>query len=150
MTNYTYKTMMWSIRSAGIAGVALSGVVIGSITPARADDFGSKADGFLRKRDKDAAQANNWVNVIVAVKGGVRSSQQDTIKGFGSVYQQLPLVDAVAVRIPMGRLHSLANLPFVTHVSEDAVTQKSDEFTVNSSGAGAAFAQYGLTGTGMS
>src|SRR5207237_117996 len=65
------------------------------------------------------------------------------------VYKRLPLIHAVAVRLPAGRLANLANLPFVKRVSEDVVMRKTDEFTVGATGADAAFQQYGATGSGV-
>src|SRR5439155_23073729 len=66
-----------------------------------------------------------------------------------AVYQRLPLIHAVAVRVPAGRLPNLAQLPFVKRVSEDVVVTKRDEFTVGSSGADVAFQQYNATGSGI-
>ena len=88
--------------------------------------------------------------MIVKISGNLSASQQARLQALGlDVSRHLPLIHSVAGRVPTRSLGALAALPFVTHLSSDGSVRKCDEFTVASSGADVAAAQYGVSGSGV-
>ncbi|HZO88552.1 MAG TPA: S8 family peptidase [Chthonomonadaceae bacterium] len=132
---------------AALAGCLLTG----SQWPVRAKDaISAKCDGFLQEKLANR-KPSDWVSAIVRVNGTGQAALEQELKSLGgSVYCRLPLINSVAVRVPINRLAHLTNMAFVDHLSEDTQVTKRDEFTVGSSGADVAFQQYGLTGSGVS
>jgi serine protease AprX len=121
---------------------------VGSL-PANADRVTAKSDQFLVTK-YHAATRPTFTNVIIRTQGVLTGKQESQLKALGGhITGRLPLIHAVVARIPTARLKALADMPFITHLSEDVVTHKHDEFTVHSTGADVAFQQYGLTGNGI-
>nr|MDQ2687026.1 S8 family serine peptidase [Armatimonadota bacterium] len=106
----------------------------------------------LAKASVPAASAS----VIVTVAGDLTPAHESQLRALGAgVYRRLPLIHAVALRLPAPKLAALRALPWVTHVSPDSAVHKTDEFTVGSSGANQAYGTnplgrpYKLTGQGV-
>jgi hypothetical protein len=128
----------------------------GPSAPARAADGGDaggdavarKSDRFLRQKMKGKPQ-QGWSHLIVKVDpnhGDPRAASRD-LKAMGaSVYRALPFIDSAAVSVPNKHVERLAALPWVRRLSTDIEVEKTDDFTVGSSGADVAFSQYSLTG----
>ena len=77
-------------------------------------------------------------------------THQKTLASLGAtITNHLEIIHSVALRVPNRSLGRLAALPFVAHLSLDGQTKKSDEFTVQATGADAARQQYALTGSGV-
>ena len=100
--------------------------------------------------------ASGWASVILKTKAPLTAAQEAQLGSLGAdITRRLPLIQSVAMRVPARRLSAVAALPFVTHLSLDGEVQKSDDFTVGSSGANQAFAAdaygntYALTGQGV-
>lgn len=113
-----------------------------------------KLDSFLgSKLEKMPADTfvRGWSYVIVRLdeKGLTPSRVEALTSPHGYVYRRLPLVNSVAVAIPNRYLLTVANQPFVVHMSADAPMAKSDAFTVQGSAADEAAADYGVTGEGV-
>ncbi len=134
--------------AAALAGLGVAGVVALAAAPAvRADALDAKSDLFLKAK-KDVA--TGWVSVVLQLDGPLTTEREAALAARqADTYRNLPLINAVAVRVPRGQVAKLADLPFVTRLSEDVVMQKRDEFTVASSGADVAFSQYNATGAGV-
>jgi|GEM_PF-481552 len=97
-----------------------------------------------------AKHAAGWARVIVSLKGpltGPDRAKLDALRA--DTYRHLPLINAVALRLPQHNVHRLASLPFVRHLSPDAGVTKCDEFTTVSSGAASAWQQYNVSGAGV-
>ncbi len=96
-----------------------------------------------------------WSSVIVQINdshgGGEMTARREAgLRALGGyVYRRLPLIHAAGVRVPAKNAARLAVLPWVAHVSPDRGVKKSDEFTVEHSGADVAFGQQSLTGSGV-
>ena len=109
----------------------------------------SKCDTALRAL-LTAPKASGWSSVIARLDGDLTPARASQLHGLQvAVTDRLPIIHSVALRVPTRSLAHLAALPFITHLSYDGEVKKCDEFTVGSSGAGAAFQQYGLTGRGV-
>jgi serine protease AprX len=134
--------------------VALGAILAGALPApdsqaANPHDLRGKADIFLNRQAGMDSQAG-WTSVIVQLDGGLTAAHQAQLSRIGAdIYRRLDLENAVAVRIPTRSLAKLAALPCVARLSADAPVHKTDEFTVGNSGAGMAFSQYGLTGSGV-
>ncbi len=88
--------------------------------------------------------------VIAKIDGDLTPARQARLAALGAdVTRHLGFIHSVALSLPERSLVKLAALPFVTHLSYDGKVKKCDEFTVASSGAGAAYQQYNLTGAGV-
>ena len=88
--------------------------------------------------------------MIVRASVGHGEDLDNRLRGLGcAVYCRLPLINSVAIRVPVARLKSLADMQSVARISEDVVTTKHDEFTVGSTGEDVAFQNGGLQGTGL-
>ncbi len=97
-----------------------------------------------------AKPAHGACAVIAKVDGDLSAAQQTQLAALGAdVTRHLGFIHSVALTLPARNLPKLAALPFVTHLSYDGAVKKCDLFTVASSGAGAAYQQYGLTGQGV-
>ncbi len=117
--------------------------------PARSGEPSDKSDRFVQRR-LGRNPMSGWSSVIVRVGGDLTPAHKSRIRSLGGyVYRHLPVIGAAAVRVPSRNLSRLAALPFVQRLSADAVVEKSDEFTVGSSGADVAFSQHHLTGRGI-
>ncbi len=99
----------------------------------------TKYDRFL-ERQAQSPSASGWTSVIAKISGPLTPRQEKQLHGY--VYRHLPLIDSVALRIPLKRLGELAALPFVRHLSADVSVSKTDAFTVSSSVADLAAQQY--------
>lgn len=89
-------------------------------------------------------------SVIARTSGPLTLAQQRTLTALGAnITRHLSLIHSVALTVPRRNLSRLAALSFVAHLSYDGQIKKCDEFTVGSSGAGTAYTQYGLDGTGV-
>lgn len=129
--------------------LALTNSFSSTLPSARADSLLDKSNFFLPPVAADKARSG-WSAVIVQLSGRSAPKQRRQIASLGGyVYRHLPLIRAVAVRIPKRNLARLAALPFVVRLSIDSSVQKNDEFTVSSSGADVAYDQYHLTGAGV-
>jgi serine protease AprX len=114
-----------------------------------ADALAEKLAPTLRHRTATPS-VSGPISVIITLTGDLSQVQKQQLKALGAdVYRHLPLIHAVALRLPTRQLSRLASLPFVVHVSEDLQVQKYDEFTIESSGADIAHQEYGLTGQGI-
>lgn len=137
----------------------LSVALAGTRLPARADIVSAKSDQFLPNHLK-TAKRTDWIHVILQINSSVGESKHQQHKDFtaeeqqirslgGDIVQRLPLINALAVRIPAQQMAALASLPFVLHLSEDVTVHKHDDFTRTHTGANVALQQYGLDGTGI-
>ncbi len=96
------------------------------------------------------SRSGAWSRVIVTLDGAPDAARISSLRALGAdPYRSLPLIHAVAARVPARSLPALRRLPCVRQVSPDLVTHKCDEFTVGSSGADVAMQQFGVTGTGV-
>ena len=131
---------------AGTLGLAVT-LLSSGVLAAHAQSLHGKADLFLTRRNAAAA---GWTSVIVRYQNSLTPDQEQQFRAVGAdVYRHLSVIRSVALRVPTRNLGKLACLPFVQHLSSDMPVRKCDEFTVESSGAGAAFAQYGFTGNAV-
>ncbi len=97
-----------------------------------------------------ATVTSGWASVIVTTGGPLSPAQTARLRGLGAgVTRRLPLIGAVAARVPRRHLAALTALPFVRHVSPDGLIRKCDEFTVGSSGAASVWQGLGVTGRGV-
>lgn len=88
--------------------------------------------------------------VIAKIDGELSPVRQQRLSSLGAdITRHLGFIHSVALTLPTHNLQKLAALPFVSHLSYDGEVKKCDEFTVASSGAGAAYQSYGLTGLGI-
>ncbi len=132
----------------GGATVAL--LLIGMGQSVRADKTGPKTDSFLANA-LTARTANDWSSVIVRIDGDCTPDREAQLKACGaSIQSRLPLIHSVTVRIPNSALNKLSALPFVKHLSSNAIVRKYDGFTTGSTGTAAAWAApYKLDGTNI-
>lgn len=111
----------------------------------RMDDYISRQIS-LRTRD-------GWTSVIVKLDSKRKSEEkavQASLRALGAqTYQQLPLLNSVAMRVPNRNLEALASQPFVNHLSWDGSVKKCDEFTQESSMALQAYDKYNVNGSGV-
>ena len=132
-----------------LAAAALAGLGALAAAPAHADHFSDKSDGFLKNTVK-AAKVPATTLVIARLSGPLTAAQQAQLTALGATTTAtLSTLNAIGITLPTASLSALANLSFITHMSQDVVMTKQDAFTVGSSGAAAAFQQYGLTGRGV-
>ena len=109
----------------------------------------SKNDDFLAKTLAQKTP-RGWSSVILQWNGARTPARLRRLCVLGAVSDRpLPLIHADALRVPSAKLARLETLPFVKHLSSDLTCRKSDEYTVGATGADAAFAQAGLTGSGV-
>ena len=131
---------------AGLALTALAGAALPALASTSAPQAG-KADAVLTQK---MGARTGTVSAIVKTAGTLTAAQEARVAALGgTITARLPIIGSVTVSLPTGSLARLAALPFVTHLSYDGQVQKCDAFTVANSGAGAAFQQYGLDGTGV-
>lgn len=91
-----------------------------------------------------------WASVIVKLDGPLTAGENSKLSSLKvDIYRHLPLIESVAMRVPVRNLSTLASLPFAKHISYDGEVVKNDEFTFDNSGGQAAYEQYGLTGAGV-
>ncbi|MDX1933851.1 MAG: S8 family peptidase [Capsulimonadales bacterium] len=133
-----------------LAGAAPSSPRLRSFTPSSTP----QPSAYIRtSRALTGVEART--GVIVRLSPGVRSSDlRPTITRLGGiVYRDLPLIGAIAVRLPETSHRTLAALPGVAHLSPDLPVRKTDEFTVGHTGAELAARPaptgFGLTGKGV-
>lgn len=108
-----------------------------------------KWDAVLQNR-LALKSTRGWTSAIIKIKGELTPQREASLKSLGAdIYRHLAIIDSVALRIPTRNLKRLAELTFVSHLSDDMGVKKCDEFTVGASGADVAFSQYGLTGDGV-
>ena len=137
------KYSQFNITFAGLA-IGLSGL---AILPAQA--AGPKTDAPVAQAIASQARTGS-TDVIVHTAGSLTDGQKSLLRSLGAgIVRDLPFIQSVALHVPTSHLQSLAALPFVLHVSFDGQVKKYDAFTVGSSGGGAAYANYGLTGQGV-
>ena len=95
-------------------------------------------------------KAHGSCAVIARIDGDLTPARQSALAALGAdVTRHLGFIQSAALTLPRHNLAKLAALPFVSHLSYDGAIKKCDEFTVASSGAGAAYQQYSLTGAGV-
>ncbi len=136
------------------AAAALLGTA--SLAAAAGTPQGHPAQGHSGKTDAQVGQmlaakpAGGACAVIAKVDGDLSDAQQAKLAAIGAdVTRHLGFIHSVALTLPAHNLSRLAALPFISHLSYDGAVKKCDLFTVASSGAGAAYQQYGLTGQGV-
>ena len=111
--------------------------------------FEEKCDVFLAQRAA-SQPLNTSVSALLTSPAPLTTLELAQLESLGlTLYAKCPLVNAICVRGSISALLSAAELPYVTRISEDVPIRKSDLFTVGSSMAGAAFQQFGLTGSGI-
>jgi serine protease AprX len=132
-----------------LVSIVVSALLLGWHPPSQADGFAEKSAPQLRQR-LVSRPLPGFTSVIIKIAGDLTPAREQQLRALGGdIYRYLPLIQAVALRVPTRWLPRLAALPFVTHLSEDARVQQKDAFTVGSSGAGVAYQQDGLTGLGI-
>ena len=108
-----------------------------------------KADLAIQKQ-LASPKKSGWSAVIVKTQGAPTASQEAAIVALGGdIYRHLPIINSLAVRIPSRSLGKLAALPFVSRLSSDMEVKKTDEFTLQHTGADAASRDFGLSGKGV-
>ncbi|HLV79539.1 MAG TPA: S8 family peptidase, partial [Chthonomonadaceae bacterium] len=129
---------------AGLLGLLLCGAQ----NPGRTDALTAKSDLFLQQAM--ASHKAGDCSAILQLGAPLTAERERQLHALQAVsYKRLPLIHSVAARVPVRNLARLAALPFVQHLSADLTVTKCDEFTVGSSGASAAWQQYGLDGSGV-
>ena len=109
------------------------------------DEVRGKLDKFLQRKYSDGFEG--WVDVIIKVDGKMNSSQDSDLAEIGGKSsKKLVGINALAVKVPAKRLDKIAKFSWAKHISEDVKVAKFDEFTMKSSLADVAFANYGVTG----
>ena len=89
-------------------------------------------------------------SVILKIDGALTPTRQAALQSLGAdVTRRLDFIHCVAVTVPRHNLARIAALPFITHVSDDGMVRKCDDFTDGNTGAYTAFKEYGLDGTGV-
>ena len=143
---------VWQQRSAVVvlAIVFIRFLLAGRQPSAPTDVSTSKSDQFLQHYGQPKARSASTAIIARLAEPSSPRQERDLRSLGGVIYRHLPLIHSVALRLPARNLTRLASLPFVLHLSEDAVVTKKDEFTVNSSGSAQVFGQYHLTGQGVS
>ncbi len=136
---------------------ALSGGLSGASTASQKTGDSRKLDLFVTRKI-GSKPAQGWSSVIVKLNGNPGSvtmtnqakANEAQLTSLGAdIYRRLPIIHSVALRIPSNKLVRLSQLRCVERVSADVSVVKYDQFTVASSGADAAYSQYGLTGKGI-
>ena len=88
--------------------------------------------------------------VILKIAGPLTPARQAALTKLGAhVTARFDFIGSVAADVPARTLPKIAALPFVTHVSQDGLVKKCDDFTNGASGAYTAFTNCGLDGTGV-
>ncbi len=136
-----------------VAAGALAMLFMAAFPPmdAPTKPLANKCDTFVSASLREVTGSGS-VNVITRLSGSGKltaSRKRELTQLGGEVYQELSLVKSVAVRVPKSSLARLTNLAWVERVSLDSEVKKSDEFTMGSSQAAAAFEQYRLDGSGV-
>jgi serine protease AprX len=132
----------------GISKSALSTVALLCFGFAGAQaGHGSKCEAFVNQQL--ATKNNAQMNVILKLSGNTSAESKKLSSEGADVYRNLSLIHSVAVRIRKDNLREVIQWPEVLHVSNDATTNKTDQFTVASSKADVAYSEYGLTGSGV-
>ena len=89
-------------------------------------------------------------SVILKIDGALTPAREAQLRSLGAdVTRHLGFIGSVTATVSTRSLAKIAALPFVTHISDDSLVKKCDEFTDGSSGAAAAYQQYNLTGLGV-
>ncbi len=137
-----------SRQAAALAALSLTGLLAGGT--AHADNpLAGKADSVLAPKLLAHALRGSEP-VILKTGGALTAAQEAQLRALGAdITRHLSFINSVAATVPARNLAKVAALPFVTHLSSDGKVKKCDEFTVGSSGAGTAYTQYGLDGTGI-
>lgn len=142
----------------GIVTAGLATMLYVVATPPSAPRRGADVASLSQKCDTfvgmslQASAARVSLNVITRIAGTGRltTEQERELADLGGVvYQRLDLIQSVALRLPKSSLRRLTALPWVVRVSLDADVRKSDEFTVENTGADVATDRYDLDGTGV-
>ncbi len=109
----------------------------------------TKLDASLRLKLTDKSK-KGWTSAIVKIDGELTPQRKATLKSLGAdIYRNLSVINSFGLQIPTRNLKRLAELTFVSHLSDDLSVKKCDEFTVGNTGAGAAYSNFALTGTGV-
>ncbi|MDX1933852.1 MAG: S8 family serine peptidase [Capsulimonadales bacterium] len=140
----------------GVTGLALALTAAFSSAPfafAQNIDVSTKCDPALRSRlsaTRTGKSVSGRTEVIVRLTGDLTDQHKRAFEALnGDIYRHLPIIRSVALSVPTRHLSRLAALPFVAHLSADGMVRKTDEFTVEHTGAHTASATYGLTGLGV-
>jgi serine protease AprX len=116
---------------------------------AQGDTLAGKSDAFLA-RAVSANSTRGWSHVIVRFAATLNRTQERKLAALhAGIYRNLPFIRSAALRVPTRNLAALAALPFVERLSADVEMKKTDEFTVEHTGADTAFRLNSLTGTGV-
>ncbi len=108
-----------------------------------------KADAFLSSL-MTSGPHSGWSSVIIQLTALPTPAQISRIQALqADINRRLPVIQALAVRVPTRNLGQLAALPFVHRLSADTMVKKCDQFTVGSSEADVAYNQYNVTGQGV-
>ena len=144
-TYRTSKTLaVKTLAVAGAAAALLSTTALGAAADSR-----QKADAEIGQT-MSAPATHGFCTVIVKIDGDLSPARQGRLTALGAdITRHLGFIHSAALTLPARNLNKLAALPFITHLSYDGVVKKYDMFTVASSGAGAAYQQYNLTGVGV-
>lgn len=108
----------------------------------------SACDSFLLK--ESSSKSGRRLNVIVRFRGKPSAEDLQQLKRIGFAgCRRLDIINAEAGAVRADKLKRLLRLPFVSHVSEDVPTQKTDAFTSGSTYAPQAWQQYQSVGAGV-
>lgn len=109
-----------------------------------------QASTDMRVAQELAAPHAGKVAVIAKTTHPLTSADKRKIANLGGrIVRNLDLIDSVSIELPSRNLGKLANLPFVSHLSDDGQVQKHDAFTVNDSLAASAWTQFNVSGSGI-
>ena len=129
--------------------VSAASALLGALPLAALAGTAPKTDAQIGQRIA-AKNVHGSCAVIAKIDGTLSPARQKRLAALGvDITRHLGFIHSVALTLPSRNLGKLAALPFVSHVSYDGEVKKCDEFTVASSGAGAAYQSYGLTGQGV-
>ncbi|GAB4456224.1 MAG: hypothetical protein OHK0029_13810 [Armatimonadaceae bacterium] len=109
------------------------------------------AERMRQIRGENPGAVRGWSFVIAQLKSGELSDTQkrQLIPASGYIYRSLPIIQSVAIAVPTRELARIAALPFVERLSADLHMEKTDEFTVEGSGAAAAEEEFDVSGKGV-
>ncbi|MDX1935072.1 MAG: S8 family peptidase [Capsulimonadales bacterium] len=150
-----------SVGTSVLAAMAVSGIALTTafwvnhqshsvrISPSvsvNASAFRQKSDSFLLREVNGVGETG----VLVQLNGDLTAERARQLTRLeGKVYRDLPIIHAVALRVPRRNLTALADLEFVKRLSADSQVVKTDEFIVEGTAADKAFARFDVTGKGV-
>src|SRR5437773_973706 len=112
------KTIKLNRRMGGVSKTA-AGLVLGvifslsGVNAAQADDFDKKSD-FFPKRSRPNQWNNHKISINVNPDPAFNANDQRKLLGNGSqIFARFPVIHAVGMTVPAGRLMHMADLPIV-------------------------------------